>query len=51
MHMTDNNPSEAGNRTLTLDEVADTVVHRVLDLMGIDAGSFRWGSGGADTPK
>jgi 4-hydroxy-3-polyprenylbenzoate decarboxylase len=27
----------------TFDELADTVVHRALDMMGIDANAYRWG--------
>jgi 4-hydroxy-3-polyprenylbenzoate decarboxylase len=27
----------------TFDDLADTVVHRALDLMGLDVRSFRWG--------
>ena len=28
----------------TIDEVANTVVDRVIDLAGIDSKSFRWGN-------
>ncbi len=28
----------------SIDEVANTVVHRILDLAGFDIGSFRWGA-------
>ncbi len=31
------------SRPLTVEEVADTVVNRVLDLAGLPAGGFRWG--------
>ncbi|RMG31348.1 MAG: UbiX family flavin prenyltransferase [Bacteroidetes bacterium] len=34
------------SRPATIEEVVDTVVLRALDLMGLDAGGYRWGSGG-----
>jgi 4-hydroxy-3-polyprenylbenzoate decarboxylase len=32
------------SRPKTIDEVAATVVDRVIDLAGFDSKSFRWGS-------
>jgi flavin prenyltransferase len=32
------------SRPVTLEEVADTVVDRVLDLAGLDISTFRWGN-------
>jgi 4-hydroxy-3-polyprenylbenzoate decarboxylase len=32
------------SRPQTFDALADTVTHRVLDLMGLDAGAYRWGT-------
>lgn len=31
------------SRPKTMDEIADTVVHRALDLMGLETSSYRWG--------
>ena len=31
------------SRPQTIEEVVDTVVHRVLDLVGLDARGYRWG--------
>ncbi len=31
------------SRPKDIGEVVDTITHRVLDLMGLDAGGFRWG--------
>ena len=33
------------NNTRTLEEAADTVVNRVIDLAGLNNNSFRWGTG------
>lgn len=35
------------SRPTTMDQLADTVVLRALDLMGLDMGGYRWG----DSPK
>jgi 4-hydroxy-3-polyprenylbenzoate decarboxylase len=34
------------SRPLTMEEVALTVVHRVIDLAGLELNSFRWGIAG-----
>lgn len=32
------------SKPITIDEVAATVVHRIIDLAGLESGSFRWGT-------